>query len=121
METTVTLDWDPPQGRGSLAVVDNYTISVSPAPPNQPEIIILQSLNWNVTLVHNEAYTINLIATNCIGESDQIVINIRYSELFNGRKILLFFVFLHYQSIVAIQCCQLMQLGAIIIPWKEPQ
>ena len=79
METTVTLDWDPPQGTGPEAVVDNYTISISPMPPYQQEVFIQK---FNVTLAHNVFYTINLTAMNCAGESEPAILsNIGFSEL----------------------------------------
>ena len=70
MATTVTLDWDPPQGSGPQTIVDNYTIAISPAPLYQPGVNIVSSPPWNVTLMHNEVYIINVTASNCAGESE---------------------------------------------------
>ena len=70
MSTMVTLDWDPPEGTGPEAVVDNYTITISPPSPYQPARITVTTLQWNVTLEHNTVYSINLTAENCIGESE---------------------------------------------------
>ena len=81
METTVTLDWNPPQGSGPEAIIDNYTIYISPTPPYQPATVSLLSRPWNVTLAHNVNYTLNLTARNCAGESDSVVLYIGFSEL----------------------------------------
>lgn len=75
METTVTLDWDPPQGSGPESIIDNYTISILPLPPYQPNIVLVDSPPWNVTLTHNEDYTVNLTAVNCAGESETVTIS----------------------------------------------
>ena len=81
METTVTLDWDPPQGTGPESVVDNYTVSISPAPPYELESTTVQLPPWNVTLDHNIQYSISLTTTNCIGESNaSAIITIRFSK-----------------------------------------
>ena len=80
-ETTVTLDWDPPQGRGPETIVDNYTISISPAPPYQPARITVPMSPLNVTLNGNIAYSINLTAVNCVGESDpSLLADIQFSK-----------------------------------------
>ena len=79
METEVTLDWDSPQGTGPEAIVDNYTISISPTPLFQQEVLIQM---FNVTLAHNVLYTINLTAMNCAGVSEPAILsNIGFSEL----------------------------------------
>ena len=75
METTVTLDWDPPQGIGPETVVDNYTISTFPASPYQPARIIVFTRHLNITLEHNIAYSINLTAINCAGESNLSILS----------------------------------------------
>ncbi len=80
MQTTVMLDWDPPQGRGPEAIVDNYTISILPAPLFQPARITVPSGPYNVTLAHNELYAINLAAVNCAGESGRTTIFLRFSK-----------------------------------------
>ena len=69
LQTTLTLVWDPPVGRGPHAVVDNYAISISPASPHHPERIQVFTTQVNVTLDHNEVYNVSLIAANCFGES----------------------------------------------------
>ena len=70
METTVTLDWDPPQGRGSEAVVDNYAIFISPPPTHYHLGIVVARPQRNVTLQHNRVYSISITAINCVGESN---------------------------------------------------
>ena len=67
METTVTLDWDPPQGRPESSV-DAYNMSVSPAPPYQPANSQV-TRPWNITLEDNIIYTVHLVARNCYGIS----------------------------------------------------
>ena len=69
LETTVMLSWERPGGSGPEAVVDNYTISISPPPPYQPTTNLVRSSPWNVTLTHNVEYTINITAMNCVGRS----------------------------------------------------
>ncbi len=81
MATTVTLGWDPPQGSGPQTIVDNYTISISPVSPYQLERILISSSPWNITLQHNEVYSINLTAMNCAGESElAILFGVGFSE-----------------------------------------
>lgn len=81
LETTVTLTWVPPQGVGPSAIVDNYTISISPAPPNHSARITIVDATSNVSLTQNEVYNLSLIATNCFGESQpNILSNIEISE-----------------------------------------
>lgn len=80
--TTITLQWDPPGGEGPEAVVDFYTISISPAPLHPDTNMLNFSLSWNVTLAHNVIYTINITAGNCAGESDPFVLpDIEFSRL----------------------------------------
>ena len=81
METTVSLEWDPPQGSGPETVVDNYNISIFPNPPYQPANILVSSQNTTVILEHNELYTINVTAVNCAGESRQaLMLSIEYGK-----------------------------------------
>ena len=82
MKTAVTLDWNPAQGSGPEAIVDNYTISISPDPPYYSSPILAHSPPRNVTLDHNVVYTIDLVAINCAGESEQFNLsNIQYGRL----------------------------------------
>ena len=79
--TTLTFEWDPPLGSGPEAVVDNYTISISPAPLSHPSTNVVPSSPWNVTLAHNIPYTINITSVNCAGESDRFTFpDIEYSK-----------------------------------------
>ena len=81
METTVTLDWDPPQGSGPEAIVDNYTISISPTLPYKSANILVFLQELNITLAHNFLYSINLTAVNCAGESKSVTLsNIGYGK-----------------------------------------
>lgn len=87
METTVTLYWSPPQGTGPEAVVDNYTISISPAPLYQPARMVVTP-GSNVTLEHNVDYSINFTAINCAGESDPLVLpNFQIGTVYNIQPI----------------------------------
>ena len=72
LETTVTLSWDQPGGSGPEAIVDNYTLSISPQPLYQPEINYVHTSPWNVTLAHNVEYNINITAINCAGRSETV-------------------------------------------------
>ena len=81
MNSTLTLDWDAPLGSGPQAVVDNYTLSISPAPLSHPGTNVVQDPPFNVTLAHNIAYTLNITAVNCAGESETVTFpDIEYSE-----------------------------------------
>ncbi len=90
-ETIITLDWDPPQGIGPEAIVDNYTISISPTPPDQPAID-QDSRPWNVTLGHTQLYTINATAINCAGESEPSMTISKYLNYFICLYIRLLFL-----------------------------
>lgn len=73
VKTTVTFEWDSPQGSGPEATVDYYIISISPRPLSHPctnVVQVIQSLLWNVTVAHNTVYTVNISAVNCAGQSD---------------------------------------------------
>ena len=95
METTFTINWDPPQGSGTEAVVDEYHISIVPTPPYHPVLNRVLSPPWNVTLTHNEVYTGNITAINCAGESTPLLIppteigkhNVYYPIFFNSYYI----------------------------------
>ena len=81
MNTTLTLDWNAPLGSGPQAVVDNYTLSISPTPLSHPGTIVVQNPPFNVTLAHNIAYILNITAVNCAGESETLTFpDIEYSE-----------------------------------------
>lgn len=76
--TTVTLEWDPPQGTGQQAMVDLYRISLTPPLPGS---IAAPSSPWNVTLERNVAYNISIVAENCAGQSTALTLqNIIYSK-----------------------------------------
>ena len=82
MSTFLTFEWDPPQGSGSEAVVDNYTISISPSPLSHPSTIVVTSPLWNVTLAHNTIYRASITAMNCAGEGVTFIpANIEYGKL----------------------------------------
>ncbi len=69
---TLTFEWDEPQGSGPQAVVDNYTISISPRPLYPSDTNIRPSLprSFNVTLNYNTMYMATISAENCAGKSD---------------------------------------------------
>ena len=79
-DTTLTLEWDPPQGSGPEAIVDSYTISIS-NPMSQPLLFPNLSSPWNITLAHNTSYSIGLAALNCAGDGAAFFLpTIEYSE-----------------------------------------
>lgn len=81
MDTTITLEWDLPQGSGPETIVDSYIISISPSPLSHPAVNWILFSPWNVTLAHNITYSINISAVNCVGESATFVLpNLEYSE-----------------------------------------
>ena len=80
----LTFEWDLPQGSGPEAIVDNYIISILPSPLSSPGTnVFFVPLNtaWNVTLNHNEQYSINLTALNCAGDSDPFLYYIDYGKI----------------------------------------
>ena len=82
-DTTLTLEWDPPQGSGPEAIVDSYTISISPDPLSHLGVNMNLSSPWNVTLAHNTTYSIGITAVNCAGESDSFTLaDIQYGIQF---------------------------------------
>ena len=69
---TVLFQWDEPQGEGVQAIVDNYTIDISPRPlyPSEYSIVLPNSpQSLNVTINYNTNYTATIIAENCAGPS----------------------------------------------------
>ena len=81
IDTTLTLEWDPPQGSGPEAIVDNYIISISPDPLSHPGVNMNLSSPWNLTLAHNTTYSIGITAVNCAGESNNLTLpDIEYSR-----------------------------------------
>ncbi len=81
MNVSVLLEWDPPPGSGPEAIVDNYTISITPKPLSHPSLNVVLSTPLTVTLDYNIIYTAIIIATNCAGESSPFELtNIVYSK-----------------------------------------
>ena len=79
--TTITFEWDPPQGRGPEAIVDYYSILVTPRPLSHPPSNIVYFTPWNVTLDYNIVHTATITAVNCAGESNPFILtNIEFSE-----------------------------------------
>ena len=101
METTVTINWDAPQGSGTEAVVDEYHISILPTPTYGPVMNLVVSPPWNVTLTHNIVYTGNITAINCAGESTPLLIP--PTEI--GNQIIASLFFLHYSYNYSIVNC----------------
>ncbi len=79
----VTFQWDLPLGGGTPAfIVDSYLIVVAPEPLSNPSSNVVFVSTWTVTLEYNIEYTVTIMAVNCVGESDPLVISdILYSEL----------------------------------------
>ncbi len=67
-------EWDPPPGSGPEAIVDNYTITITPAPVSHPISNAVAS-SLNVTLDYNVIYTATVTAVNCAGDSDILVLS----------------------------------------------
>lgn len=88
--TTITLEWSPPLGRGSEAVVDFYTLSFLPIPLSHPASATVNITSVNVTVEYNVQYMFNILATNCIGESDVFILqNIKFGmgHVHNYRQV----------------------------------
>ena len=65
------INWDFQYENSDLeAVVDYYTVFITPAPLSNPISNVLRSPPWNVTLAHNTPYNLSLTATNCAGDSE---------------------------------------------------
>ena len=71
MDLTVTFEWDEPQGGGPQAVVDSYTIVISPPPlfPYEVNVLPNSPRALNVTLDYNTTYSATITAENCAGKS----------------------------------------------------
>ena len=80
MASFFTLIWNPPQGKGPEAVVDHYTISISPTSSFQSTILTVTVLERNLILEHNVMFSITLTATNCAGESDPSILHIHIGK-----------------------------------------
>lgn len=81
VNTTITFEWDPPQGSGPEAVVDYYVITISPSPLSHPGTNMVESPPWNVTLSYNVEHTVNITAVNCAGNGDTFVLsNVRFGK-----------------------------------------
>ncbi len=79
-------EWDPPPGSGPEAIVDNYTITITPAPVFHPISNVIVAPPWNVTLDYNVIYTATITAFNCAGSSNILSSTIEYSKyvIFNS-------------------------------------
>ena len=74
-------NWDPPPGSGPEAIVDNYNITITPAPVSHSSYNVVTAPPWNVTLNYNVIYTATVTASNCAGDSDIMILSaIEYSE-----------------------------------------
>ncbi len=72
-------EWDPPNGSGPEAVVENYKISILPMPVSHPISNVVDNTSWNVTLDYNVIYSATITALNCAGESiPNVLTNIQY-------------------------------------------
>ena len=79
--TTILLEWDPPQGSGAEAIVDFYNISIIPRSLSHPIWNTVYSTPWNVTLSYNVEYTATIAAVNCHGVGNRVILpNIKYSK-----------------------------------------
>ena len=74
-------EWDVPPGSGPEAIVDNYTITITPAPVSHPISNVVLASPWNVTLNYNVIYTATITAVNCAGDSEILILSsTEYSE-----------------------------------------
>ncbi len=77
----VIFKWNPPDGRGPEAIVDNYTISILPMPLSHPISNVVYSNNFDVTLDYNVIYNATVTAFNCAGESKPVYLtDIEYGK-----------------------------------------
>ncbi len=70
LNITVKIQWGSPLGSGPEAIVDNYTITITPAPVSHPISNVVLASPWNVTLNYDVVYTATITAVNCAGESE---------------------------------------------------
>ena len=81
----VGFGWNPADGNGPEAIVDNYTISILPMPLSHPITNVVYSIIFNVTLDYNVIYNATVTASNCAGESKPIYLtNIEYGNIIVG-------------------------------------
>ena len=81
MNTTLTFEWDLPQGLGPENIVDYYVIYILPEPLSHPIMNVVSDPPWNVTLQHNVKYSTNITAVNCAGQSETFTYSdIEYSK-----------------------------------------
>ena len=81
MNTTLTFEWDLPQGLGTENIVDYYVIYIFPEPLSHPIMNVVSDPPWNVTLQHNVKYSTNITAVNCAGQSETFTYSdIEYSK-----------------------------------------
>ena len=79
--TTITFEWDPPQGSGPEAIVDRYSILLTPRPLSHQSLNVLYSSPLTVTVRYNVEHTAVITAVNCAGESSpSTLLNIEFSE-----------------------------------------
>lgn len=83
----ITFDWDPPQGSGPEAIVDYYTISISPTPLSHPDISRVYSSPWNVTLGYNINYAVEIVAENCAGASNSFILRNDTPEICKNSEV----------------------------------
>ena len=72
---SLTLAWEPPIGIDSAAIVDYYSVTITPAPLDHPEVNCVSTLSLQVTLEYNKRYTATVAAVNCVGYSATSFIN----------------------------------------------
>ncbi len=72
----MTIGWDPPEScvRDDLT----YTVTISPlGQVAQLSVTVLISTSVTVTAQYNVDYTLNVVATNCAGNSTTVEYNFR--------------------------------------------
>lgn len=63
--STVTILWDPPQGKN--ATLDNYKVIISPTSVSNSTVHVVYTPSWSTIMKHNVNYTVSVFATNCAG------------------------------------------------------
>ena len=94
--TNIILEWDPSSGSGPQAIVDSYSILLTPRPLSHPRLNVLYSSPLIVTVRYNVEYTAVITAVNCAGESSPFtLLNIEYSEC----VMVMYCIVLHYSFV----------------------
>ena len=81
MNSTITFEWDLPQGMGPEVIVDYYLVFISPSPLSHPILNNVSSSPWDVTVNYNTRYSVNFTSFNCAGQSGTLFNDFLYGML----------------------------------------